>query len=298
MTEMPLVSVLMTSYNRERYIVDAIESVLASTYGNFELIIIDDCSTDNTYEIALKYATKDKRVKVYLNAENLGDYPNRNKAAGYASGKYLKYVDSDDMIYPHGLQVFVDCMEKFPSAALGFGYHKIQLENPFPVLVPKSEALRNHFFTTGFLNTGPTGVIIRRDAFERAGKFTGKRMVGDTELWFAISCQHDCVIVPPSLVYWRQHEGQEFFDGVRSGLYAEMTLKILYALMDRPDCTLTEEEKKKVLKYYRKVTSRLLLKLAITKREPAKSWKIARELRIGSSDFIEGIVNIRKGIND
>ena len=63
----PLVSVLMTAYNREKYIAEAIESVLASTYTNFELIIVDDCSTDKTVEIAKSYEVKDNRIKVYIN---------------------------------------------------------------------------------------------------------------------------------------------------------------------------------------------------------------------------------------
>jgi glycosyltransferase involved in cell wall biosynthesis len=69
----PLVSVLMTSYNREKYIGEAIESVLESTYNNFELIIVDDCSTDNTVKIAKSFAEKDARVKVFCNDKNPGD---------------------------------------------------------------------------------------------------------------------------------------------------------------------------------------------------------------------------------
>src|SRR5260370_37746092 len=95
--EKPLVSVLMTAYNREKYIAQAIESVLASTYTNFELIIVDDRSTDYSVEIARGYERKDKRVRVHVNEKNLGDYPNRNKAASYAVGKYIRYLDSDDV---------------------------------------------------------------------------------------------------------------------------------------------------------------------------------------------------------
>ena len=102
----------MTSYNREKYIAQAIESVLASTYKDFELIIVDDCSKDNTVGIAKKYEELDSRVKVYVNEFNLGDYPNRNKAATYAKGKYIKYIDADDMIYPWGLEIIINSFEK------------------------------------------------------------------------------------------------------------------------------------------------------------------------------------------
>ena len=96
----PLVSILMTAYNRERYIAEAIESVLAITYRNWELIIVDDCSKDCTTEIAMRYAKKDDRIKVYINEKNLGDYPNRNKAISYASGEYIMFCDSDDKLLP------------------------------------------------------------------------------------------------------------------------------------------------------------------------------------------------------
>ena len=96
MNDSPLVSLLMTSYNREKYIGFAIESVLASTYTNWELIIVDDGSIDKTVEIAQQYEKKDGRIRFYRNEKNLGDYPNRNKAASYAGGKYIKYVDADD----------------------------------------------------------------------------------------------------------------------------------------------------------------------------------------------------------
>jgi len=88
---MPIVSVLMTSYNREDFIGEAIQSVLNSTFKDFELIICDDGSTDKTVEIARSFEKADPRVKVFINPKNLGDYPNRNQAASHATGKYLKY---------------------------------------------------------------------------------------------------------------------------------------------------------------------------------------------------------------
>jgi glycosyltransferase involved in cell wall biosynthesis len=110
----PLVSVLMTTYNKERYIAEAIESVLTSTYTNFELIILDDCSNDRTVEIAEGVALMDHRIRVYVNENNLGDYRNRNEAAEYAKGKYIKYCDSDDKIFDWTLDYCVKMMEKTP----------------------------------------------------------------------------------------------------------------------------------------------------------------------------------------
>src|SRR5665213_2881754 len=116
--DQPLVSVLMTSYNREKYIAEAIESVLASTYTNFELIIVDDSSTDNTVEIAKSYGRKDSRIKVFVNEKNLAQFGNRNKAASYSRGYFLKYFDSDDVMYPDCLEVMVSAMATYPEAGV------------------------------------------------------------------------------------------------------------------------------------------------------------------------------------
>ena len=105
------VSILTTVYNREKYLAACIESVLSSSYQDWELIIVDDVSKDTSLDIAKRYEQKDPRIKVYVNEKNLGDYPNRNKAASYAKGKYLKYLDADDLINPQGLEVMVHTME-------------------------------------------------------------------------------------------------------------------------------------------------------------------------------------------
>src|SRR5580704_17559597 len=131
----PIVSVLMTSYNREKFIGAAIESVLASSFTDFELIISDDRSTDNTVEIARAYAAKDTRIKVFINERNLGDYPNRNQVATYARGEYLKYLDSDDLLYKHSLAAFVDFMETDSEVAMGISYKRNLTSEPFPVVL-------------------------------------------------------------------------------------------------------------------------------------------------------------------
>ena len=99
----PKVSILTTVFNREAYLGACIESVQLSGFRDYEHIIVDDRSSDNSVEIANSYASGDPRIKVFVNETNLGDYPNRNQAASHAIGKYLKYVDADDLIYPWGI---------------------------------------------------------------------------------------------------------------------------------------------------------------------------------------------------
>jgi glycosyltransferase involved in cell wall biosynthesis len=133
------VSILTTVYNREKYLAACIESVLASSYQDWELIIVDDVSSDASVAIAQRYEKKDPRIKVYINEKNLGDYPNRNKAASYAKGKYLKYLDADDIIYPHGLEVMVHTMEQFPEAALGISQKVAEDIKPYPFVMQPQE---------------------------------------------------------------------------------------------------------------------------------------------------------------
>lgn len=90
-----LVSIIMPSFNTANYIKESIDSVLAQTYSNWELIIVDDCSTDNTEEVVAEY--KDERIKFYKNPVNSGAALTRNYALREAKGKWVAFLDSDDL---------------------------------------------------------------------------------------------------------------------------------------------------------------------------------------------------------
>lgn len=208
----PLVSVLMTAYNREKYIGEAIESVLASTFKNFELIISDDGSSDGTVEIAKTYAEKDSRVKLFVNEKNVGDYNNRNKAASYATGKYLKYLDSDDIIYPYSLALMADSMEQYPNTAYAFSASHVHTSSGtlrYPVVFTPEQGFREHFLKGGFYYSGPGGVIFRADIFREFNGFSGRRFLGDMELLMKIGLQYPVLMIQPALIWWRIHDEQE-----------------------------------------------------------------------------------------
>jgi glycosyltransferase involved in cell wall biosynthesis len=200
----------MTSYNREKYIADAIESVLASTYINFELIIVDDCSTDKTVEIAKSYEGKDSRVKVFVNETNLTQFGNRNKAASYAKGEFLKYVDSDDIIYPFTLQTMVNGMKQFPDAALGFCLTTGTCKKPLPYIVEPKDSFKRHFFEGTPMFVGPSGLIFKRKAFEIMNGFEEFGMPSDNHLTLKIASKFPVVAMARDLFWWRIHEGQVF----------------------------------------------------------------------------------------
>lgn len=112
----PLVSVLITAYNREKYIGEAIKSVLDSSYKNLDIIVVDDFSSDTTLDIASKFAKTDDRIRIFQNKENLGQFCNRNKAASLAKGSILFWLDSDDTIEPEAIETILEEFSRFPQA--------------------------------------------------------------------------------------------------------------------------------------------------------------------------------------
>jgi glycosyltransferase involved in cell wall biosynthesis len=282
----PLVSVLMTAYNREKYIAQAIESVLASSLKDFELIIVDDCSRDRTVEIARRY-TSDPRVQVHVNEKNLGDYPNRNRAASLARGKYVKYLDSDDVIYPHGLEVMVNSMEQFPDAVLGL-IRPQQNDGPDPAQISPKEAYVQHFLKRGLLDAGPTATIIQTSAFRALGGFTGKRFVGDTEMWLRLAARWPVVRLVQGLVWWRQHAQQEIALGYSSSGYLEWNYRVGIASLMDPDCPLNREEKGRASRFLKRAQVRALLRLFFQARQPIEVLRIMRASDLSLADMLRG----------
>lgn len=243
-----MVSVLMTAYNRQEYIAEAIDSVLASDFADFELIIVDDRSTDNTVTIAKAYEQKDSRIKVFVNDHNLGDYPNRNQAASYALGKYIKYVDSDDKILPHGLGLMVAAMEQFPKAAFGFSDTK-NTSSKYPFQYSGEEALRKHFLRGGLLQAGPSTSIIRTAAFKKMGGFSGQRFISDYQAWLRFCLDYAVVIFSTGLMWVRSHKGQEMDIGKLP--YYSLNYNLHKEFILKTPNPFTAEEKKRILYNYR-----------------------------------------------
>ncbi len=290
----PLVSVLMTAYNREKFIGEAIDSVLASTYTFFELIIVDDGSSDNTVALAKEYAGKDERIKVYVNEKNLGDYPNRNKAASYARGKYLKYLDSDDIIYPTGLEVFVKSMERFPEAALGVSSNFGQEKQPFPFILNQAAAYQYNFYTTGLFDIGPSGLIFHAERFREVGGFSGKRYVGDTEINLQLAAKWPVVRIAASLIFWRQHEGQEIAAGYNTTGYLELQLPMYQQAFSKPECPLPENKKRDIIRYHRKIAARQIIALALKNKQPKLALQFYKNLALNPLDLINAVFFIKK----
>jgi len=112
----PKVTVLMPVYNGERYLNEAVDSILGQTFTDFEFLIIDDASTDKTPEILRSY--DDPRIRVVTNEENLGLSKSLNKGLALARGEFIARMDADDVSYPYRLQVQHEFMTQHPGAGV------------------------------------------------------------------------------------------------------------------------------------------------------------------------------------
>ncbi|SDB65057.1 Glycosyltransferase involved in cell wall bisynthesis [Flavobacteriaceae bacterium MAR_2010_188] len=231
----PSVSVLMTTYNREKYVEEAIESVMRSTYSNWELIITDDCSTDKTVELVQKYLY-DKRIMLIQNEKNLGDYPNRNKVARSAKGKYIKFLDSDDIIYPHGLEGMVYAMDSHPKAGIGLTFNSYDNSVSLPICLTSEQAYIHHFCKKSILHIGPSGCIYNRSYFEKLGGFNPDfRVASDYEFNMRATLNKPIVLFQKDLFWWREHENQEIIIGSKNNEYVIFNYLINKAIIENAE---------------------------------------------------------------
>lgn len=204
MKEKPLVSIITPVYNCEKLIEETINSVIDQTYSNWEMILVDDCTLDNSYSIIQKYLEKDKRVRYYKLKENSGAAVARNKALKESKGRFVAYLDADDKWKKNKLEKQVNFMLKNGYAFTCTDYEKIDEKGKrlkivkIPKKVDYNLFLRNTIIQT-------VGVMVDT-------KITGKDLLvmpnirrrQDAATW----CQllkngYDCYEVPEVLSYYR-----------------------------------------------------------------------------------------------
>ena len=120
---MPKISIIIPCYNVEKYINQTLDSILAQTFRDFEIICINDGSTDKTAEVLQQYTDNNKQIKV-INQANCGVSKTRNNAFAHTTGKYVYYMDSDDLIHPQLLEICHNLAEKNDADVLSFGYEE------------------------------------------------------------------------------------------------------------------------------------------------------------------------------
>ncbi len=220
MSSAPLVSVLLTSYNREAFIAESIESVLAQTLTDFELVVSDDQSSDSTVAIAKDYAGRDRRIRVEVNEKNPGDYGNRRQVASLARGRFLKYHDSDDVMYRHCLQAMAEPLSQEPRAAFALSASAYWPGGPCPMLLTPALAYEREFLGAGLFHLGPASAMFRTEVFRELGGFPVAGVASDYLFWLQACTKVNVLLVPGNLFYYRVHAGQEVSSPKSEGQYA------------------------------------------------------------------------------
>ena len=211
MNKTPEISLIMSVYNGEDYLADAVESVLNQTFDNFELIVINDCSTDSTIDILNKYADSDPRVKVYTNEVNLRLPSSLNKAMTYCKGKYIARMDADDICLPERLERQYEFMESHPQVALS-SCRFMTIKNGAIASGGCGGKTDNDSIKSLLLVTNPIlhpGIIAKADVIKELGYDKNFTCTEDMELWtrFALG-NHPIEIQPEYLMIYRLHDKQ------------------------------------------------------------------------------------------
>jgi glycosyltransferase involved in cell wall biosynthesis len=280
----PLVSVLMTAYNREKYIGEAIESVLLSTYNNFELIIVDDCSRDMTVSIAKKFEATDDRIKVYVNEKNLGDYPNRNKAASYAKGEYIMYLDSDDKTYPDSIEYCVNEMREDSKIDMGMLCRIPELCGK--ILCP-SQSINHHFFSNQILIIGPGGTIIKKSFFDKINQYPEKYGPAN-DMYFNLKAASvgNIKYLCKEFLFYRIHEGQEANNGLsylsNNYLYTKDALKELQLPLSKEQLNFLSLKSKRRFVHN-------IFKFLVESKSISQTYMVIKKCNFTVKDALQGI---------
>lgn len=204
---MPKVTVLMSVYNRERFVREAIDSILAQTFQDFEFIIINDGSTDKTKEMILSY--EDSRIQLVDNSSNIGIPKSSNKGLNLAQGEFVARLDSDDISEPQRLARQVAFLEAHPKTVLvGSWYKEIDEEGNLlqecTLPCDCTEIRWGLLFYTPFLNSS---VMFRRNVVvQKVGLYNQEFIYAqDHELWVRIASYFPVANIDEYLVKYRVH---------------------------------------------------------------------------------------------
>lgn len=242
----PTVSVLIPTYNRASLLKQAIDSVLTQTFGDFEVIISDNASTDGTQALVKSYS--DRRIVYLRNSRNIGWHGNMNRCLMSARGSYLTFLPDDDLMMPENLERKVDILRRYPRVGLVHsrfhmvdGEGRLLRENTNWGHGPErdSDAVEpGHAFLrrmlTGFCEVNLPTAMFRKAAYDRLGGFTDTLShADDFEYWMRIAVFFDVAYLASPLILWRWHSGSltslhvkdEATGVTNEGLYEKLVAK-------------------------------------------------------------------------
>ena len=217
----PLFSVLIANYNNGRYFMEAIESVKAQTYPNWEIVIVDDGSTDNSKELYEKFA-EDSRIHVYYNDRNRGCGYTKHQLVLHANGDFCGFLDPDDVILPDAIKVTMDALMKSQDIVLTFSRHYLCDENmnvmdeSRKLILNEGESYFEHHDYRAEVFAG-----FRKDAYMRTGGIDVHAKTGgdDADLFFKLEEQGKIVILDDFTYKYRRHSKSMTADVDRNFYY-------------------------------------------------------------------------------
>ncbi len=248
-TEQPLVSVVIPTYNREKYVGEAIQSVLNQSYKNVEVVVINDGSTDNTEQIVKEIMEKDDRVK-YFYQENQGSAAARNKGIQEASGEYIAFLDSDDIYLPFAIEKMVYLFKTQPeNVKLVYGdFIDVMEGRPEKIYREISEPKPKPLLFQQFLIGNPllpTISMLKKDVFEDIGLFDVEFPIAeDYDLWIKLILKYDIAKLNLPVSVYNRHIDQKVKNkDVLRYEVDKIALKLFYSL--KPEELVGEAKDKK-----------------------------------------------------
>ena len=206
----PSVSVIIPTYNRADIILETIESVFNQTYQNFEIVIVDDGSSDNTKEVIENL--KNPRIK-YIYQKNSGPSAARNNGIKNAKGELIAFLDSDDLWLKDKLEKQINILNYRPEIgiiscwAVGITFDNRILYKRTGSAKNNKEFIRGVLFNPDSVISGTPAIIIKRECFDKVGFFDEEmKCLEDWDMWFRIALEYEFFCVNEILTYFRSHQ--------------------------------------------------------------------------------------------
>lgn len=278
----PMVTIATITYNSAQFVRQAIESVLAQSFTDFEYLISDDCSSDETWEIIQEY--KDPRIRAWRNEPNLGEYPNRNKTLYEAKGKYIIWIDGDDIFYPHGLEFMVNMLEAFPNSAMACA-RPYWPDMIYPYVLNPLEAFRYEFLGTPVLVNGFPDTLFKTESLINVGGLPENYIAGDTFVKRRIASTNPILLISQHVAWWRKTPGQASskLDQIQGVME---TYDNSVAILKDDNCPLSNEEQELALYYLKYGLSKYIWKNLIAKGRFIKALKIKKNKHISFNQLL------------
>lgn len=302
---MTKVSICIPTYNGARYLEACLHSLLCQTYTDIEILAVDDGSTDNTFEILERYASRDQRIRLVRNDRNLGLVGNWNRCIELAHGQWIKFIFQDDLLEPACVEKMLEfgertgcplvaCRRDFIFEDVPHSTHDVYQRYASDISMDAAMNGRIHLtpeqFCDAILKFGasqnfigePSSTLIKRDILQRFGGFNPDMIqLCDLELWLRVGVIHGIAYVPETLAHFRVHPSSTSLNNATNRQYLMDVIDPLLLSRDvavSPNFRSLRDRASKngvdlVGKYYETLTAEIFrIQMGITARSSQINW--------------------------